>query len=207
MSYSPAGRSDFSGDNSLYKQTKLLLNEGDGLPVEPKFALSHEKDFKTKKAKSQYGAETHEGSFGGFNIADIEDFKRQKPRTKSHVPMDDEITNTDTAIDIFGDRSKKNPEEDLPSFGSLVYDAQSQQINRRKSQNVNTLPGMGGFASLGNYSKSTEPEHQNKSKNDPVTISGKYKDKYDDAPAFGAFGGISTKWTEKPSSKPKKQSV
>ena len=31
----------------------------------------------------------------------------------SQIPTDDEVTNTDTAIDFFGDKVKKSNEEDL----------------------------------------------------------------------------------------------
>jgi len=57
------------------------------------------------KAKSQHEFENHETGLGGFNISEFEDFKNQKS-TNKNPPMDDEITNTDTAIDHLADKSK-----------------------------------------------------------------------------------------------------
>lgn len=193
ISYSPLGRGCLMGaGESSHKKTKSLLNDGDGLPIEPKFSYSHGKNTQYKKPKSDYAYDNKESGFGGFNISEIEDFKNQKQRTKSHAFMDDELTNTDTAFDVFGERGRRNQEEDLPSFGSLVYDA-NQQSNRSKSQNVSELTKMAGKSSSKPHSANKEPEYQTKASNDP-SISSRYKgkDKFGampkDAPGFGSFG-------------------
>lgn len=193
ISYSPLGRSGLMGiGEGSHKKTKSLLNDGDGLPIEPKFSYSHGKNTQYKKPKSDYAFDNKESGFGGFNISEIEDFKNQKQRTKSHAVLDDELTNTDTAFDVFGERGRRNQEEDLPSFGSLVYDA-NQLSNRSKSQNVSELSKMAGKSSSKPLSANKESEYQAKSSNDQ-SISGRYKgkDKFGsipkDAPGFGSFG-------------------
>jgi hypothetical protein len=208
MTYSPANRSDFSGDGSQ-KKAKSVLNDGDGLPVEPKFMYSQEKS-KYKKSKSTHEEDPCEASFGGFNI---DEFKPQKPRTKSQLQTDDEITNTDTAIDIFGDKFKKTAEEGLPSFGSLVVDSKKAETTRRKSYNAPEIGGLGSHFGSANYSNN-DAEHQAKSSNDH-SISGRYKGNMgttsDDGPSFGAFGMNVFKnnqnYNKPVSEKPKKQSI
>lgn len=56
------------------------------------------------------------GNFGGFIINEFEDFKSSNSKHKGMAPMDDEITNTDTAFnqEIFADKNKLNKEEELP---------------------------------------------------------------------------------------------
>lgn len=208
MTYSPANRSDFSGDGSQ-KKAKSVLNDGDGLPVEPKFMYSQEKS-KYKKSKSTHEEDPCEASFGGFNI---DEFKPQKARTKSQLQTDDEITNTDTAIDIFGDKYKKTTEEGLPSFGSLVVDAKKTETTRRKSYNAPEMGGLGNNFGNANYSNN-DAEHQAKSSNDH-SISGRYKGSMgaasDNGPSFGAFGMNVFKnnqnYNKPVSEKPKKQSI
>lgn len=197
--YSPVGHNELMGEGiGSHKKTKSLLNDGDGLPVgHRKFTYSHEKSPHYKKAKS-----THEHEL----ISD------PKGENLGHLRNDDEITNTDTAIDIFADRVKKSTEEELPSFGSLVNEAAKAQSSTLTKSAKSTE--LGSFAS----SKSNNPfgqeaEYQQKYENDN-TISGRYKEKgkfgnlQKEAPEFGAFntanpfGGSS-----KPSDKPKKLSV
>jgi serine/threonine protein kinase len=201
--YSPAKNSDFSGmSTGSQKKARSELNDE---PWEPKFSYSQGKDTKYKKAKSTH-EDDNPSSFGGFNI---EDFKEQKERSKSHVPpMDDEVTNTDTAFDIFWDKNRKATEEDLPSFGSLVND-ETQSINRRKSHYAPEIGRLG--SNMKNVN--AEDEFQIKSKND-LSIKNSYqnyKEPQQDAPGFGAFGMISynnnINANVKPSSKPKKQSI
>lgn len=109
MQYSPVDKNDIfaSGCHNSHKKAKSELNDGDGLPPQRKFSHSYEKGCFAKKAKSQHEFDNHESAFGGFNVSELEDFKAQQ-NSKSQSPMDDEITNTDTAIDNFPDKNKKH---------------------------------------------------------------------------------------------------
>lgn len=107
MVYSPVDKNDIfaSGCHNSHKKAKSELNDGDGLPPQRKFSHSYEKAGFAKKAKSQHELDNQEAGFGGFNVSEFEEFKVQQ-NSKSQSPMDDEITNTDTAIDNFADKSK-----------------------------------------------------------------------------------------------------
>lgn len=202
ITYSPVQKSNFSAmSTGSQKKARSVLNDE---PIESKFAYSQEKNLKYKKAKSTHEDDNPSG-FGGFHV---EDFKEQKERSKSHIPMDDEVTNTDSAVDFFGEKNRKYQDEELPCFGSLVSDA-TQSINRRKSHYA---PEIGR---LGSNMKNAfgDDEFQNKTKND-LTITNRYKSNEEiqqDAPVFGAFGMSSfnnnLSANSNPSSKPKKQSI
>lgn len=201
ISYSPNQKSDFSAMSSgSQKKARSVLNDE---PIEPGFSYSQEKNLKYKKAKSTHEDDNPSG-FGGFNV---EDFKEQKERSKSHIQMDDEITNTDSAIDFFGEKIRKDRDEELPCFGSLVSDA-LQSNNRRKSHYA---PEIGRLGS--NMKKYSNHELENKTKND-LTITSRYKSNEEiqqDAPVFGAFGAGSfnsnLNMNTKISTMPKKQSI
>mmetsp|Transcript_39721 Transcript_39721/g.39316 ORF Transcript_39721/g.39316 Transcript_39721/m.39316 type:complete len:191 (+) Transcript_39721:800-1372(+) len=109
MQYSPVDKNDIfaSGCHNSHKKAKSELNDGDGLPPQRKFSHSYDKGCFSKKAKSQHELDNHETGFGGFGASEFEDFKAQQ-NSKSQAVMDDEITNTDTAIDNFADKNKRH---------------------------------------------------------------------------------------------------
>lgn len=185
MEYSPVNKNDIfaSGCHSSHKKAKSELNDGDSLPSDRKFSQSYEKGGFIKKAKSQHEFDNQEPGFGGFNISEFEDFKDQRKSSKSHIPMDDEITNTETVIDNIGDRSRKNNEESLPSFGSLVSETKSTETNRRKSQYVPKSQ------TLGDHKPSCfgkKQEQEEKFKNESGDAPDNYK--FGEAPGFASFG-------------------
>jgi hypothetical protein len=144
------------------------------------------------KSRSKYSVD-NEASFGGFNIQDIEDFKSQKQRTKSNIAPDDEVTNTDTAIDFFGDKVKKNNEEDLPSFGSLVCDANKEHDRSiAKSISINKLSSFDNIKPSKPFMSKPQSDYAKKSSIAPVNTSNQFmSDKARDGSAsagFGAFG-------------------
>lgn len=186
-SYSPVNRNDiFAADCIDYrKKAHSVLNEGDGLPSESKFPHSHEKPRLDKKSSSQY--DNQEPGFGGFNITEIEDLKNQKKRRKSQMPMDDEITNTDTSYDVFGDKNRNKAEEVLPSFGSLVNEASKADATRRKSHYV---PKTSNFGEPQKNVFNDDEEFKNIAPENPLISSEKEKfgSQFNEAPEFGSFG-------------------
>lgn len=125
-------------------------------------------------------------------------------------PMDDEVTNTDTAYnqDIFGTRSAVKDE--APSFGSLVCDAtRSQDAVRKQSHHMSELSPLAKLAEK-NKASSSNP----KTEAAPKSIKEKYENsKFSNAPAFASFGkqdlflrGDNKSKSQQPN-KPKKQSI
>jgi len=106
----------------------------------------------------------------------------------SQIPTDDEVTNTDTAIDFFGDKVKKSNEEDLPSFGSLVCDAnKGHDMSNSKSSSINKLSSFDNIKP----SKPFMSKPQTEQKHKPLATSDLYKGgKPKDVNASAGFGSF-----------------
>ena len=107
--------------------------------------------------------------------------------------MDDEITNTDTAIDHLADKSKKYMEEDLPSFGSLMNSSNLADTVRRKSEYIPKSKPLGEYKSTIKNVFGGNDGHQGKLKKDPEVEkqNNKFGAHMGEAPEFGAFGKFS----------------